>query len=152
MAITGDPTTPTDMPTITFVAQQTASDLVWHSAELVRRSPFVIAIGTFVIAISAITVITGDLSGIVGVLLGLSFLTGLFAVPFVLWGVRQRRDLLLAPVTVEIDGAGRDDDPEHGHDARCVVGLPTSTRNEARVRPRHGRRHLGHPPEAGDGT
>ena len=91
---------------IRFVSQATVGDLVWHNAELVRRSAFVTVIGTFVTVISVFATIAGDRLSILGILLGLSFLTGLFVVPFVWWSVRQRRDLLLAPFTVEADDEG----------------------------------------------
>jgi hypothetical protein len=98
--------TPAAPPPVRFVQQQTVRELVWQSAALLRRSALMLALGTFVTVTAAIPLILGDLSGVIGVLLGLSFLTGLFVVPFVWWTVRQRRDLVLGPVTVEIDGDG----------------------------------------------
>lgn len=97
---------PPDPTAIRFVAQPTMGDLVWHQAELMRRAALVIVFGTFVTVTSAIALALGDLTSIIGLLLGLSFLSGLFGVPFVWWAIHQRRDLLLAPVSFEIDDEG----------------------------------------------
>jgi hypothetical protein len=97
---------PLEPRAIRFDVQQTVGDLVWNSAELVRRSALIIVMGTGITVTSAIALVLGDMVSIIFVLLGLSFLTGLFVVPFVWWSVRQRRDLVLAPVSYEIDDAG----------------------------------------------
>ena len=101
-----DPETSLDPTTIRFAVQPTMGELIWHQAELARRSAFLIVLGTFVTVTSAFTVFLGDVVSIIGVLLGLSMLSGLFVVPFVWWAIRQRRDLMLAPVSYEIDDAG----------------------------------------------
>ena len=62
--------------------------------------------GTIITATSGFTFLIGDAFSIIGVLLGLSFLTGVFVVPFVWWSVRQRRDLLLATTSCEVDDDG----------------------------------------------
>jgi hypothetical protein len=97
---------PPEPATIRFVAQPSMGELIWHQAELARRAAPLIVLGTFVTVTSAITLVLGDATSIIGLLLGLSLLSGLFAAPFVWWAVRQRRDLLLAPVTYEIDDEG----------------------------------------------
>jgi hypothetical protein len=100
------PTAAVAGPHVRFVQQTTVRELVLQSASLLRRSPLMLVFGTFVTVTAAIPLLAGDRSGVIGVLLGLSFLTGFFVVPFVWWSVRQRRDLLLAPVTVELDADG----------------------------------------------
>jgi hypothetical protein len=92
--------------TVRFTSAPTVGDIYWQSVAVMRRSAFSLAVGTFMTATSLVAIVLGDRSSVVVLLVGLSLLSGLFAAPFVWWTIRQRRDLVLSPVTVEADSAG----------------------------------------------
>jgi len=92
--------------TVGFTSAPTVGDIYWRSVELARRSAFGLAIGTFITAISLVAIVLGDRFSLFALLFGLSLLSGVFVVPFVWWTIRQRRDLVLGPVTVEADSEG----------------------------------------------
>lgn len=89
-----------------FSTQPSTGDILWNTAALMRRSGVSIVVGTFATAVSSVAIVLGDRSGILFLVMGLSFLTGLFVVPFVWWGIRQRRDLVLASIDVEANAQG----------------------------------------------
>jgi YcxB-like protein len=101
------PVTDASAGSITFVSRPTMADVIGSAVVLTRWSLFSSAAGTFacVNALFAI-VVTGDRLSILFLLLGLSFLTGVFIVPFAWWALHQRRDLVLAEVEVLADDAG----------------------------------------------
>jgi hypothetical protein len=92
---------------IDVVARPTAGDYLSNSMALTRSSMFATALGTFgtVTGFLALAV-AGDAFGLIPLIGGLAFVTGLFSVPFVWWAIRQRRDLVLAPVHVIADDDG----------------------------------------------
>jgi hypothetical protein len=96
-----------DAKRITFVSRPSAGDYLWNAAAVMRSSAVTTAIGTFGTATAApAIVLLGDIASIFLLLGGLSFLTGVFVVPFMWWSIHQRRDLVLAPVQVVADEAG----------------------------------------------
>lgn len=104
-----------DPVTIRFTSKPTMSDLIWNAADVVRNSVTGLALGAFITTTAGATLVLSGLAGLPSLatlptlpllLLGVSFMTGLFVAPFVWWSVRQRRDLALAPVEVEADDSG----------------------------------------------
>jgi hypothetical protein len=89
-------------PVIRFRTEPTAADVVWNAAGLVRRSRITLLLGGFNVALGLVMVVREDLIGLAFVVLGLTFLTGLFAAPFVWFSIRQRRELVLAPADFEV--------------------------------------------------
>jgi hypothetical protein len=88
---------------IRFTSRPTAADVLWNASSLMRGSAFSLTIGTFVTVTAAVAFVLGDLFSLVFLLLGLSFLTGTFAAPFILWSIWRRRDLVLAEMEVRAD-------------------------------------------------
>ena len=71
-----------------------------------RRSAPSLVIGTFMTASAVVAIVLGDRLSFLWLVLGISILTGLFAVPIVWWVIHRRRDLILAPVDVEANADG----------------------------------------------
>ena len=72
-----------------------------------RRSRFLLVMALVWLGLGAFSWVNGDMVlGVVGVLLGSTFVTGLFAYPFVWLQVRRRRDLFEAPHTFTADPNG----------------------------------------------
>jgi hypothetical protein len=80
--------------------------MIVNAAALMRQSSFSLALGAFMTSAGVIGVYRGDLVSSVFLVLGLTLLTGLFGIPFIWYSIRQRRDLVLAPVQFEVDEAG----------------------------------------------
>ena len=96
-----------DPSRVSFTARPTTGDLIANSMSFMRRSAIALTIGTFAVVTSLVDFVLGaDPVVLLLLLLGLSFLTGAFAAPFVWWSIRRRRDLLLAPVEIDADAEG----------------------------------------------
>lgn len=92
---------------VTFTAQPTASDYVSTSAALLRVSTGSQVLGGAMLGLGTVGLISfTDLFSVVPIAFGLALITGAFAVPFVWYGIRRRRDLLLAPLHVSADREG----------------------------------------------
>ncbi len=105
--MTSDAVTKANVEQVAFVSRPTIGDYMWNAIAITRSSMVSTAIGTFATTSGLLaTVLTGDISSVVVLLAGLSFLTGVFVVPFVWWPIHQRRDLVLAPVDVVADKSG----------------------------------------------
>jgi len=91
---------------VRFTTRPTTGDILWNAAALLRRSAVGLVVGTFTTAASLILIALGDLPSAIMLAFGLALLSGTFAVPFVWWSIRQRRDLILAPVEVVADRDG----------------------------------------------
>lgn len=98
-----------------FTTTPTTSDMVWNAASLMQRSRFAMVVGGFNTTLAALGLVRGDVVSVILLLLGLSFLTGLFVAPFVWWAIRQRRELVLAPVTFTADVGGLDIESSVSH-------------------------------------
>jgi YcxB-like protein len=82
-------------------------DILVNATALVRGSGATLALGTFMTATGIVGLALGDRLGSALVLVfGVLFLSGLLLVPFVWWSIRQRRELVLAPITIEADTEG----------------------------------------------
>jgi hypothetical protein len=78
-----------------------------NGAALIRSSAINLTVGTFVTATALFGLYYGDrVASLLLLIVGLFFLSGLIFVPLVWWSIRQRRDLVLAPITVEADPEG----------------------------------------------
>jgi len=98
---------PADGVRVAFTARPSAADITANAVAYLRRSGLVLMFGAFATLSSILgLVLVGDAMSLIFLLLGLSFLSGLFAVPFVWWSIRRRRDLLLAPFEVVADAEG----------------------------------------------
>jgi hypothetical protein len=74
--------------------------------EMVQQSVGSVAIGSAFVVMGGWTFLNGDSVSLVLVLFGLAMASGLYCVPFILWAVRRRPDLLLGQHEVRVDGDG----------------------------------------------
>ena len=96
-----------DPAQVAFTSRPSAADVIANAAAYMRRTGIALLFGTFATVSSILgLVLAGDATSLIFLLLGLSFLSGVFAVPFVWWSVRRRRDLVLAPLDVVADEEG----------------------------------------------
>lgn len=97
---------PAEQP-VTFTAQPTASDYVSTSAALLRVSTGSQVLGGAMLGLGTVGLIgLTDPFSLMPIAFGLALITGAFAIPFVWYGIRRRRDLLLAPLHVSADREG----------------------------------------------
>lgn len=92
--------------TVSFTVTPTTADLMSNAMTTTRSSTSAIAVGTFLLAIGVVALALGvrDLMAVAfPLVLGTAFLTGAFILPFMWWSIRQRRDLILAPMEVTAD-------------------------------------------------
>lgn len=89
-----------------FTSSPAIGDLHRAAASTMRRSAVGLTFGTMITADGVAGVAMGDLLSLVFVALGLSTLTGLFAIPFISLAIRRRRDLMLATLNISADGSG----------------------------------------------
>lgn len=91
---------------VRFTTHPSSGDILWNATALMRRSPLSLVLGTFMVATGAVAVALGDLVSLLILLVGLSFLSGVFVAPFTWWSIRQRKDLVLAPADIEATAQG----------------------------------------------
>lgn len=95
------------IPVVRFTTQPTSGDVMVNGAALVRASPIIQTVGAFTTASALIGLSVGDrVASILLLIVGLLFLSGVIFVPLVWWSIRQRGDVILAPITIEADANG----------------------------------------------
>jgi 8-oxo-dGTP pyrophosphatase MutT (NUDIX family) len=97
-----------DQDAVTATDRITAGDMLRAMMILSRRSTGTLALGTILIGLGALnaTLLSDLVIGIPAILLGLTFVSGLYCLPFIWYQLRKRRDLLSAPTTMVADRHG----------------------------------------------
>ena len=123
-----------------------------------RRSRFLLVMSLVWLGLGAFSWVNGDVVlGVVAVTLGLAFVTGVFAYPFVWLQVRRRRDLFEAPHSFTADANGTTHTTPLGGSVQAWPVFRRADRHRGLRAVRHGRRlqHVRpgpglHPVRAGD--
>jgi hypothetical protein len=84
----------------------TTGDYVKTAVASASRSVVMVAIGTSLVGIAIIPVLNGDLVSWLTLLLGLTFVSGLYVVPFIWWAVQRCPDLMLTSQRLTVDAWG----------------------------------------------
>ncbi len=104
-----DPFAPTDEPDVAMATYaMTAREYISANVAAAQRSTGLRLVGSGLLILGLGTgILTGDwVVNLPVALVGLTFITGLWVVPFAWWQARKRRDLIEAPSAVRIDPTG----------------------------------------------
>jgi hypothetical protein len=93
-------------PAVHVDYQMSGADYRSATIELTQQSVGTVAFGTLFVGMSLIPLLNGDLSSIPILVVGLSFLTGVYCLPFIWWAIRRRSDLLLTRHDLTADATG----------------------------------------------
>lgn len=93
-------------PVVHVTYELSGADYRSATIELSQQSVTMVAVGTFAVVLSVIPILNGDLASVGFMLLGASFLTGVYCLPFIWWAIRRRSDLLLSRHDLTVDAGG----------------------------------------------
>lgn len=94
---------------VSFTVRPTQGDVIRNAMATSRASTSTVAVGTFSATVGLVSIVlTTDLhlAWAPPLVFGLALLTGAYAVPFVWWTIRRRRDLMLVAIDVLADSEG----------------------------------------------